>query len=95
MFKKTLFVSAMIFAASLSFNAFADQATKTNDGWMTLSGANSCLHNGRKVEMHRLNSMQREKQCFSYHSKLNQDGKRVYKHVSRDGSVTIQGRRLG
>jgi hypothetical protein len=94
--RKTLILSTILATLSLSLfaSAQAQAAPESKDGWITMSSAERCVHKNRVTPMYSLNGEMRKTQCFTLQSKKDATGKRVYQNVSRDGSVTIKGKRL-
>tara|TARA_R110001583_G_scaffold162327_9_gene314526 strand:- start:4462 stop:4746 length:285 start_codon:yes stop_codon:yes gene_type:complete len=92
--RKTIVLGGLAASLALSITAFAASAGDAPKGWKTMSSAESCVHNGHKVKMYTINGEMRKTQCFTLQSKMTASGKRVFQHVSRDGSITKKGRRL-
>ena len=91
--RKTLLFCGLTAALSLSTSVLATTSDSASEGWKQI-GAETCLHKGRVVKMYTLNGEMRKTQCFNLQTKVNKTGKRIFQYVSRDGTVTKQGRRL-
>jgi len=92
--RKSLFIGSIIAALSISVSISAQASPEAEDGWKNISSGQTCLHRGRIAPMHSLNGEMRKTQCFTLQTKRTKSGERVYQNVSRDGSVTIKGKRL-